>query len=53
MLPPQHVMNINNVEWDYDFYQEWEDNLYQEWEKEEWEKEEWLCHALVAPRNTL
>jgi len=38
------VMNMNNIEWDYSFYQEWEDNSYQEWEEEEWSPksaEEW------------
>jgi len=29
-------MNINNIEWDYNSYQEWEDNSYQEWKEEEW-----------------
>ena len=38
------VMNMDNIEWDYDPYQEWEDNSYQEWEEEEWSPkstEEW------------
>jgi len=28
-------MNMDNIEWDYNFYQEWEDDSYQEWEEEE------------------
>ena len=42
------VINMDNMEWDYNSYQEWEDNLYQEWEDwsprtaEEWkEAPEW------------
>ena len=38
----QGVLNLDNVEWDYNFYQKWEDNSYQKWEEKEWEEEEWL-----------
>jgi len=35
------VMNMDNIEWNYDFYEEWEDNSYQEWEEKKWKEEEW------------